>query len=130
MITTKKTSGLQRSKENLKPFKPGVSGNPSGKRKGEASVKAAYLRALGLPSKGLNRTQADELARAILNAALTGDVAAAREIRQATEGDALNVTDRTFEVEFERQTAIADLTSGSNGHRNGSGSNGHRHNGA
>lgn len=130
MITTKKTSGLQRSKENLKPFKPGVSGNPSGKRKGEASVKAAYLRALGLPSKGLNRTQADELAKAILAAAIGGDVSAAKEIRQATEGDALAVTERTFEVEFERKAALTDFASGPEDSSEMSRSNGHRHNGA
>jgi len=109
---------------------PGVSGNLAGGR--GASVKAAYLRALGLPADGknLDRTQADALAQAIINGALSGDVAAAREVRQATEGDALNVTERTFEVEFDRQIAIADIAPGSTGDRNGSGRNGSSHNGA
>lgn len=93
-------------------------------------MRHAYLRYLGLPLKGTDRTQADLLAETIVKAAIDGDVAAAREIRQATEGDALAVNDRTFEVEFDTEAAIADLTGGSNGHRNGSGSNGHRHNGA
>jgi len=97
-----------------------------------ASVKAAYLRALGLPADGknLDRTQADALAQAIIQGALSGDVAAAREVRQATEGDAVNLTGPLRVEEFDWSTSLADLAGGPEGDRPLSHANGNHRNGS
>lgn len=67
-------------------FKPGQSGNPTGRPKllGEA-YKAKLARAV--PGDEEGRTYAEVMADAIALEVIKGDVAAAREIRSATEGD-------------------------------------------
>lgn len=71
---------------NLKPFEPGQSGNPGGRPKllGEA-YKAKLARVV--PDDPEGRTYAEVMADAIALQVIKGDVAAAREIRSATEGE-------------------------------------------
>jgi len=70
--------------EAAKPFmfKPGQSGNPGGRPK-KKPITEAYARLLGNPSK------ADELAQAMFSEALSGNVQAAKELREGIEGKAL-----------------------------------------
>ena len=86
-------SAKKKRKPRGKPLEPGniwrwpkgVSGNPSGR---PATVSGAYKAWLELPyDKDPSMTNAQALAMAQGHAAQPGDVAAAREIRQATEGD-------------------------------------------
>src|ERR1700677_586006 len=83
--------------ENLRPpWKPGQSGNPSGRPK-KRPLSSAYIefaerrlperlrRSLGLPE---GATYTDALAEALFRSALNGNVPAARELREATEGRA------------------------------------------
>jgi hypothetical protein len=68
-------------------FQPGISGNPAG-RPASANLSDAYRRQLkrtiGRGAK--SRSYADEIARQMVAAAVGGDVAAAREIADRTEG--------------------------------------------
>ena len=81
--------------ENLRPpWKPGQSGNPSGRPK-KRPLSSAYLefaqrrlpeklrRSLGLPE---DATFAEALSEALFRSAINGSVSAARELREATEG--------------------------------------------
>lgn len=88
-ISAKKRKGKPRGK----PFEPGhkwrwpkgVSGNPSGR---PATVSGAYKAWLEMPyDKDPSMTNAQALAVAQGEQALLGEAQAAREIRQATEGD-------------------------------------------
>ena len=92
--------------ENLRPpWKPGESGNPSGrpKRMSISDIYAELLerplpeevrRKLKLkPSEGI--TFAEALALSVLEKALDGNLAAVREVREATEGKA-NVRPNTI----------------------------------
>jgi len=69
-----------------------------------ASVKAAYLRALGLPADG-------------------------KKVRQATEGDAVNLTGPLRVEEFDWSTSLADLAGGPEGDRPLSHANGNHRDG-
>jgi hypothetical protein len=82
------------SLKNLKPFKPGQSGNPAGRPKtrpiteryanlAETPIEETERKKLNLPE---GATYADALAFAIFERAMKGDIAAIREIREALEG--------------------------------------------
>lgn len=82
--------------ENLKPWKPGQSGNPGGRPKrrpiSDAYEKVAGLKLpedlrvkLGLPKGSLYR---DAIAIQQIRAAIKGNSPAAKEIREAIEGKA------------------------------------------
>lgn len=70
--------------ENLKPFKPGQSGNPGGRPKLLGESYKAWLEKY---NESVQMTNAEAVASAMGLQALRGDVGAAREIRAATEGD-------------------------------------------
>lgn len=71
----------------------GVSGNPGGR---PATLSGAYKAWLELPyAKDSSMTNAQAIAAAQGEWALYGDATAAREIRQATEGDLTNNTNTT-----------------------------------
>jgi hypothetical protein len=74
-------------------FKPGQSGNPSGRPK-VAHLSTAYKRKLAeeCPFDKDGRTWAEVIAEGLCCAALNGKAIAAKEIRQATEGDLLRTT--------------------------------------
>lgn len=81
----RKATGKTFEKGNVWRWPKGVSGNPSGR---PATVSGAYKAWLELPyDKDHTMTNAQALAVAQGHAAHTGDTQAAREIRQATEGD-------------------------------------------
>ena len=82
------------SLRNLKPFKPGQSGNPNGRPNArqiteryailaEIPIEETERKKLNLPE---GATYADALVFAIFARAMKGDMAAIREIREALEG--------------------------------------------
>lgn len=81
----RKASGTPFRKGNKWRWPKGVSGNPGGR---PAVLGIAYTAWLEMPYEhDETMTNAQAIAVAQGDAALRGDVAAAREIRQATEGD-------------------------------------------
>ena len=70
--------------ENLKPFKPGQSGNPGGRPKG-TSVSAILNRKLAEEADD-GRTNAEKVATVILSLALEGDPRFVEMLLQRTEG--------------------------------------------
>ncbi len=78
-----------------KPFEPGnrwrfpkgVSGNPSGRPK---LLGESYAEVLAMEDPATGLTLAQLLARQTIHAAMNGNDAARRELRQATEGDKLH----------------------------------------
>jgi hypothetical protein len=91
MTTTDKqresTEGRKRRLANLKPFQKGVSGNPAGRPK-SLTLSEAFRRQLSQPVPGdeQGRTFAELIAVEMCQRAMTGDVAAAKEIADRTEG--------------------------------------------
>lgn len=86
----KKSSGKRGRVENLKPFKPGQSGNPGGRPKGLSIT--ARLRALlekgeinGEPIKG-GQQVADLVAESIVKQAISGNAPLIKELLDRTEG--------------------------------------------
>jgi hypothetical protein len=77
----------------LVPYKPGQSGNPGGIRKGTAFISEAYKRLLALPPAQRQQYQpangAEEAALALIEKAIEGEVSAAKEITDRTEGKAI-----------------------------------------
>lgn len=82
----KSSEGKARRLQNLKPFPKGVSGNPKGRPK-SITLSEALRRVLGeaMPSEP-ESTYADTIARVLCEEATRGNVAAAREIADRTEG--------------------------------------------
>jgi len=76
--------------ENLKPWAKGVSGNPGGRPK-TAPITKLLCELLERPCPGdkQNRTYAHKIAEAMLKRACHGDVRAAREVTDRTEGRAM-----------------------------------------
>ena len=86
-----------KSLDNLRPFKPGQSGNPSGRPR-RKPLAEEYERLLGMrmPDQlcakvGLPKgaSYARGLAKALVDRAIKGDTAAAREITDRIEGKAV-----------------------------------------
>jgi hypothetical protein len=71
--------------ENLKPWKPGQSGNPGGRPRRNA-ITGALSEQLASHTNGGSETVADAIAAALIKGALRGDVRAIREIADRTEG--------------------------------------------
>ena len=74
--------------ENLKPWKPGQSGNPGGRPRRDAITGALreQLASQTNSPDGGSETIADAIAAALIKHALRGDVRAIREIADRTEG--------------------------------------------
>ena len=97
--TRKKTvphSAYKKGERTPHQFKPGVSGNPSGKAKDDTRLISRHLRAM-LPcrcpdavAKGLGipigSSWAQAVSMALLRASVSGDISAIRELREYTEG--------------------------------------------
>src|SRR5262244_2142373 len=90
----KKSRGKPFEKGNKYAFKSGSSGNPSGVPKGTPRLSTAYQKLLGAESlrkaKALVDNLADEIALGVLEKAVAGDVRAAGEIADRTEGKVPN----------------------------------------
>src|SRR5262245_17876992 len=86
--------------KNRKPngqFAPGVSGNPNGRPKSR-TLSEAYRALLKQPlPNDPTRTVADAVAAAIVKNAVAGDVSAAREVADRTEGKARQSIDLSIE---------------------------------
>ena len=78
------TDARRRSLANLKPFKKGQSGNPAGRPKSITLSEAIRLQLAQTFSE--DRTYAEEIALVLCVAAIKGNVNAAREIADRTEG--------------------------------------------
>ncbi|NLH74519.1 MAG: hypothetical protein GX456_15830 [Verrucomicrobia bacterium] len=78
-LQTKNTQMSDRVPEQLKPYlwRKGVSGNPSGRRKGAVSLKVALLRHLRA-----NPGQTKAIVQALIDKAVLGDVAAIKVCAQ------------------------------------------------
>lgn len=78
----------EHSLANLKPYKPGQSGNPAGRPKN--TLTAAYRRMLGQPFPGdaAGRTYAEVIAEAVGAKAARGEERAAKEIEDRVIGKA------------------------------------------
>lgn len=127
-IAADKPKGKPRGKPfepgNAHAFKPGESGNPAGFN-GAKTLSAAYRKLLALQPKAdiaqrlyealgyLPLTTAEAIAMSQIAGATRGKVDAAKEIRQATEGDTLNVKDMTDDELIDRLKQIADAAQSS-----------------
>jgi hypothetical protein len=80
-MTNAITTPAKRKTPNGVRWKPGQSGNPAGRRKGSVSLAAAVQRLL-IKEPAL----IDQVARTIVNAAIAGDVAAARLLFERLDG--------------------------------------------
>ncbi len=119
---TKKSAAISpkpKRKPRGKAFEPGnpwrwpkgVSGNPSGR---PATVSGAYKAWLELPyDKDPTMTNAQAMAVAQGFAAHQGDVQAAKEIRQATEGDTQHVDGVSITITYaDNHSDAAEATPG------------------
>ncbi len=94
--------------QNLKPFKPGQSGNPAGRPK-KALLSDALRRQLAITAPGMpERTQAEAIAAALISEAIAGNIAAAREICDRTEGRPLQAVELGLEVKDWRTLAASN----------------------
>ena len=102
----KNSEAEKRKLANLKPFKPGQSGNPSGRPK-SITLSEAYRKQLAqpMPNDTQGRTYAEVIACRVVVAAATGDVSAAREIADRTEGKARQSIDIDMQVTDWRELA-------------------------
>ncbi len=100
------SEGRNRSLANLKPFPKGVSGNPAGRPK-SITLSEAFRRQLSQPASHdpEGRTFAEVIALRVCVAAAQGDVGAAREIADRTEGRARQSFDVDMSVSDWRQIA-------------------------
>ena len=73
-------------------FRPGQSGNPGGRPKTKL-ISQAYQELLEELDKKKRRTIAQEIAKQIIQKALKGDLAAAKEATDRTEGKAVDQTE-------------------------------------
>jgi hypothetical protein len=104
----KSSETRKRSLANLKPFEKGQSGNPAGRPK-SITLSEAYRRQLSqpFPDDSQGRTYAEVIAERACLAASGGDVGAAREIADRTEGKPKQAIDVDMSVSDWRAVAQA-----------------------
>ncbi len=95
----------ERQLANLKPFKPGQSGNPAGRPK-KALLSDALRRQLAIAAPGMpEKTQAETIAAALIAEAIAGNVQAIREVGDRTEGKPAQAIALDLDVRDWRQMA-------------------------
>jgi hypothetical protein len=95
----------ERQLANLKPFKPGQSGNPAGRPK-KALLSDALRRQLAEAVQGApEKTIAEHIARALIREAVAGNVQAIREVGDRTEGKPAQAIALDLDVRDWRQMA-------------------------
>jgi len=92
---------------NLEPFPKGVSGNPAGRPKSITLSEALRLQLAKVSPHAAERTYAEEIARVLCVNATRGNVNAAREIADRTEGKPKQAIDVEMNVNDWRQIARA-----------------------
>ena len=89
-MTTESTEKCtDRRRANLRPpWTPGTSGNPRGRRRGSVNITSAMKRVLRevVAEHPEKRTRAEELARALIDLAATGNTQAIKEILARVDG--------------------------------------------
>ena len=95
----KTKAGKARALENLKPFEPGQSGNPAGRPKSITLSEALrHELAKEAPEAAAGETYAEKIAGVLCAAAAGGNVNAAREIADRTEGKPRQAVDIDMSV--------------------------------
>ncbi len=90
---------------NLKPFKPGQSGNMKGRPR-KALLSDALRRQLAIIAPGMpERTQAELIAAALISEAIAGNVQAIREVGDRSEGKPAQAIALDLDVRDWRQMA-------------------------
>lgn len=80
---------------NLKPFKPGQSGNPGGRPKGKVTSKIENILDEKVARDKEGRTYLDKLARSIVDRAIKKNDVLAKEILNRTDGPVTETEDQT-----------------------------------
>jgi hypothetical protein len=80
--------------ENLKPFRPGQSGNPKGRPKGSRNRNTIIMEWLEAPSED-GEPNVDTMTKAIIKKAIGGDVPAFRELLDSAYGKIADKTELT-----------------------------------
>jgi hypothetical protein len=94
------------TKDTPTAFKPGQSGNPAGRPKSITLSEALRLElAKVLPNDTNERTFAEVIAQSLVRAAVTGNILAAKEIADRTEGKPKQAVDMTMNVNNWRELA-------------------------
>jgi len=104
----KNSEGRARRQANLKPFPKGVSGNPAGRPKSITLSEALRLQLAEVMPEADERTYAEEIARVLCADAAKGNVMAAREIADRTEGKPKQALDIDMSVRDWREMARAN----------------------
>lgn len=95
--------------KNLKPWKPGESGNPGGRPKiAPLSQACRELLAQSVPDDPEGRTFAEAIAQMLAKKAMEGDIRAAQELADRAEGRAhqsIEFQNTALREAFERMTA-------------------------
>jgi hypothetical protein len=102
------SEGADKRLSNLKPFKPGQSGNPAGRPKSVTLSEAIRLQLAKKVSDGSDYTYAEAIAQVLCVAAVKGNVNAAREIADRTEGKPKQSVDLDMRVNDWRELARAN----------------------
>ncbi len=104
------SEGADKRLSNLKPFKPGQSGNPKGRPK-SITLSEAYRKMLGAVDEAdpEKRTRAEVLAEQMYAKAKTGDVSALREIADRVEGKPRQTLALTSEKREQLEQSIAGI---------------------
>jgi hypothetical protein len=102
------SEGADKRLSNLKPFKPGQSGNPAGRPKSITLSEAIRLQLAKKVSDGSDYTYAEAIAQVLCVAAVKGNVNAAREIADRTEGKPKQSVDLDMRVNDWRELARAN----------------------
>ncbi len=122
MSNRKRTADKQRGnsvrgkpfeKGNPHAWKPGESGNPAGRPKSITLSEALRIElAKVLPNDTQERTFAELIAQQLVRAAATGNILAAKEIADRTEGKPKQAVDMTMNVtdwrELARQNGLSE----------------------
>lgn len=98
------------SKGNSSAFKPGQSGNPKGRS--AASILSDAMRRLlaeSYPGDKHGRTWAEVIAFALVDAAAKGDVRAAKEIADRTEGKPRRHITLTYDLREKLEMSVAGI---------------------
>ncbi len=101
------------TKDTPTAFKPGQSGNPAGRPRSITLSEALRIElAKALPNDTQERTFAEVIGQQLVKAAATGNILAAKEIADRTEGKPKQAVDMTMNVtdwrELARQNGLSE----------------------